>query len=277
MAEDHKSPANDPSATGYEQSYAQFDSPLMRTLRQEAYGEDIGQHSWVSGDELRADIRRLGISAASRVLDLGCGPGGPLVFLIGACACAGTGIDVSETAIIAARSRAAAAGLESKLTLLQADLNQSLPLSDGSFDVVISLDVILHAADRLAVFREVARVLKAGGRFLFTDAGVLAGPISSEEVAARSVHGSVQLCPAGANERGLRETELTLVATEDRTASLLRNASGRLKARACRRKELTALEGAEEFERQQQYLRTVVTLSQRGALVRQMYLAELRR
>ena len=43
----------------YEPLYAAFDSPLMQQLRREAYGEDIGQHSWVTADELRADIARL--------------------------------------------------------------------------------------------------------------------------------------------------------------------------------------------------------------------------
>ncbi len=268
-----KSP-NAPPATGYEPSYAHFDSPLMRTLRQEAHGEDIGQHSWVSSDELRSDIRRLDVSAASRLLDLGCGPGGPLVFLIQACGCLGTGIDLSAAAIEAARRRAASAGVETKLTLLQADLDGSLPVPDASFDVAIALDVILHAADRLAVFGEIARVLKPAGRFLFTDAGVLTGPISSDEVAARSAYGSIRLCPPGLNERALRESGFALLATEDRTASLLRNAAGRLSARAGRREELIALEGSGGFERQQQYLRTVVMLSQRGILARHMYLAQ---
>ena len=40
-------------ADKYESFYREFDSPLMRKLRREAYGEDIGQHSWVSADELR--------------------------------------------------------------------------------------------------------------------------------------------------------------------------------------------------------------------------------
>ena len=44
-------------ADGYESFYREFDSPLMRQIRREAYGEDIGQHSWVGADELRGDIR----------------------------------------------------------------------------------------------------------------------------------------------------------------------------------------------------------------------------
>jgi hypothetical protein len=50
------------SAKGYDPLYAAFDSRLMRQLRQEAYGEDIGQHSWVTADEFRSEIGRDSLS-----------------------------------------------------------------------------------------------------------------------------------------------------------------------------------------------------------------------
>lgn len=155
-----------------------------------------------------------------------------------------------------------------------ADLNEPLPLADGGFDVVVSLDAILHARDRRTVFCEVARLPVPGGAFLFTDAGVITGSISNEEVAARSVHGFTQLCPPGLNERLLADAGLELDCQENRTASLLSNAAGRLAARATHSAELEKLEGAEHFARQQQYLGTVVELSRRGALSRIMYLAQ---
>ncbi len=40
---------------GYEAFYRDFDSSLMQRLRREAYGEDIGQHSWVGADEVLRD------------------------------------------------------------------------------------------------------------------------------------------------------------------------------------------------------------------------------
>jgi len=42
--------------TGYDDVYRDFESPLTRQLRLEAYGTDIGQHSWVTVDELRSDL-----------------------------------------------------------------------------------------------------------------------------------------------------------------------------------------------------------------------------
>ena len=265
---------SDRTKKGYDQPYSDFDSPLMRKLRQEAYGEDIGQHSWVTVDDLRRDIGRLALSPSSRVLDLGCGPGGPLVFLLQVIGCTGTGVDVSDAALEAARQRAASLGIGGQLTVCQADMNDPLPLPDHTFDAAVSLDVVLHVRDRLRIFREVARVLAPGGKFLVTDAGVLAGSISNEEVTVRSVYGLTHFCPPGFNERMLAAAGFAVTHTEDRTASLLSNAAGRIAARDAHRIELERHEGSEYFARQRAYLESVVALSRRGALTRIMYLAE---
>ena len=265
----------DETNQGYEQPYADFDSPLKRQLREEAYGEDIGQHSWVTVAELRSDIERLGLLPSSVVLDLGCGPGGPLAFMLMAIGCSGTGLDVSSAAIDAAHCRAVSLGVDRQLTVGRADMNAPLPLPDKAFGAVVSLDVILHARDRLQVFREVARVLTLGGKFLFTDAGVLTGSISNDEAAARSVHGFTQFCPTGFNEQMLAEAGFSLIHSEDRTASVLGNATGRIAARDAHRGELEQLEGSEYFARERRYLETVVALSRRGALARFMYFSEL--
>ena len=260
---------------GYDQPYADFDSPLMRQLRQEAYGEDIGQHSWVTVAELRGDIERLSLLPANCLLDIGCGPGGPLVFLLKAIGCAGTGVDVSGAALDAAHRRAASLGVDKQLTVRQSDINVPLPLRDDSFDAAVALDVVLHARDRLQVFREVARVLAPGGKFLFTDAAVLTGSISNDEVAARSIHGLTQFCPPDFNEQMLVAAGFRLSYSEDRTASLLSNAAGRISARDAHRTELEQLEGSEYFASQRRYLETVVALSRRGVLSRIMYFAQI--
>ena len=259
---------------GYDDFYKDFDSPFMQRLRLEAYGTDIGQHSWVTAEELAEDIPRLALSRASRLLDLGCGPCGPLTFIAGQVGCQGTGTDVSAEALAAGHNRAVSLGLDRLITLHQTDLNALLTFASGSFDAVISLDVIVHLRDRLRVLREVARVLVSGGRFLFTDAGVLTGSISDEEVRLRAVYGYAQFVPPGFNERLLELAGFRLIEHHDRTSSLLKNATGRLAARLAHRAELEPIESSGYFERHQRYLETVIALSQRGALSRMMYLAE---
>ena len=262
------------AAKGYDSLYDDFDSPLMRQVRSEAYGEDIGQHSWVLAEELRRDMPRLALSVSSQFLDLGCGACGPLTFVLGSVRCPGTGTDMSTSALAAGRIRAASLGLESLMTVREADLNDPLPFAAGTFHSVMSLDVVLHLRDRSRLFREVARTLVPGGRFLFTDAGVITGSVSDQEVLRRSIHGHTQFVAPGFNEHLLEAVGFRLLETEDRTASVLKSATGRRKARLAHRGELEQLEGRRAFERQQRYLDTVVELSQRGAVSRMMYLAE---
>jgi SAM-dependent methyltransferase len=264
----------EPEDQGYDGLYEEFDSPLGQQLRREAYGEDISQHSWVTADELQEDISRLKLSRARHFLDLGCGPGGPLTFVVGHVGCQGSGIDLSEKAIAAGRARAASLGLEGLVKLREADLNQPIPFASGTFDAVMSLDVILHLRDRLSVFREVARVLIPAGKFLFTDAGVITGAISDEEIRLRAVHGHTQFVPPGFNETMLGLAAFRVIDRKDRTVSMLKAATGRLNARLAHREELEQLEGSSYFERQQRYLETVIDLSNRGAVSRMMYLAE---
>jgi len=261
-------------AGSYDELYQEFDSPLMRRIRGEAYEEDIGQYSWVTAEELRHEISRLSLSSASRFLDLGCGPCGPLTFVVGRVGCHGTGVDDSASAIAAGHARAASLGLDRLIALHQADLNELLPFAGGTFDAVMSLDVILHLRDREVAFREVARVLGPEGRFLFTDAGVITGPVSGAELQLRSAHGHTRFVPSGFNEEMLGLAGLGVIQREDRTASALKIASGRLAARLAHRAELEPLEGGPRFERQRGYLEAVIGLSRRGAPSRMMYLAE---
>lgn len=268
--------ADDPRADAYESFYREFDSPLMRRLRREAYGEDIGQHSWVVSEELRADVHRLGLAASSRLLDLGCGPCGPLTFVVASVGCRATGLELSPSALEIGRQRAAVLGVDTLVSTRQADLNQPLPFEPGSFDAAMSLDVVLHVRDRSTLFLDASRVLCAGARFLFTDAGVITGAVSNEEMRRRSPHGFTQFVVAGWNEGLLERAGFRLLEIEDRTASVSRNANGRLAAMTAHRAELEQASGAAAFESQREYLETVIELSRRKALSRIMYLAEAR-
>jgi len=266
--------ASDHESRSYDGCYADFDSPLQQQLRREAYGQDIGQHSWVTANELEQDIPRLRLSRTSRLLDLGCGAGGPLAFIVGLVGCQGSGTDLSSKAISAGRARAKSQSLGELFTVQEADLNEPIPFASGSFHAVMCLDVILHLHDRAGLFREAVRVLTPGGRFLFTDAGVITGAVSETEIRRRAIHGHTQFVPPGYNERVLELAGVRLIERVDRTASLVNNAKGRITARLAHRAAIEAAEGNDRFESQQQYLETVLRLGERGALSRIMYLGE---
>ena len=84
-----------------------------------------------------------------------------------------------------------------------------------------------------------------------------------------------QFVVAGWNEALLDSAKLTLVETEDRTTSVLKNATGRLTAMQAHRAELEQLSGASAVASQRAYLETLVDLCQRKAISRIMYLAEV--
>lgn len=263
-------------ADSYEDLYRKFDSPLMRQLRREAYGEDVGQHSWVGADELRRDIRALGLNISSQLLDLGCGPCGPLTFILAEVGCSGTGLDISASALECGRTRARSLSVEGLLCAQVADLNEALPFERHTFDAAMSIDAVLHLRDRAKLFAEVARVLRPGARFVFTDAGVLTGAVSSEEIHRRSIHGHTQFVAPGWNEALLEATGLRLLDTENRTASVLKSAQGRLAAMRAHREEFEQLRGAADYRLQEGYLDVVIELARRSAVSRMMYLVEAR-
>jgi arsenite methyltransferase len=113
------------------------------------------------------------------VVDLGSG-GGLDVFLaakkVGPTGKA-IGIDMTPQMLALARTNAANAGL-ANVEFHEAKIDQ-LPLADASADCVISNCVINLAPDKSAVFREIARVLKAGGRLAVSDIA-LKRPLPSE-------------------------------------------------------------------------------------------------
>ena len=83
----------------YGTAYGHFATQALEQVRRETYGEDFGQSSWVTGQEYRRFFRLLGLKATDHVLDVGCGSGGPALFLAREIDCQVTGVDVNEAGI----------------------------------------------------------------------------------------------------------------------------------------------------------------------------------
>ena len=98
-----------------------------------------------------------------RVLDVGCG-GGLLSEEFAALGCTVTGVDQSVPTLTAARSHAERSGLS--IRYLEG-CAESLPFDAEAFDVVCCCDVLEHVDDPDVVVREISRVIKPGGVFLF--------------------------------------------------------------------------------------------------------------
>lgn len=257
----------------YAAVYSSFDSPLIRKVRSEAFGEDIGQHSWITASELREYLCWLRLSSNDNVLDYGCGPAGPLTYIAQHSDARATGIDVNSTALQSARKRVAELALDTRVRLQQVDANRALPFSDATFSIALSIDVVMHLIDRNEAFQEVSRVLTPHGRFLFTDAGIINGPVSSEQIRIRSHYGMSQYVPDGFNDTVLSAAGFEITHKEVRNQGPVSICTGRLKARQKYKQELVCMLGADAYEHEQRYLSTMVELYERQTLLRYVYLA----
>ncbi|WP_135506569.1 bifunctional 2-polyprenyl-6-hydroxyphenol methylase/3-demethylubiquinol 3-O-methyltransferase UbiG [Roseovarius aestuariivivens] len=101
--------------------------------------------------------------AGKSVLDLGCA-GGFMAEAIAERGAEMTGIDPAAGAIDAARAHAREEGHEIRY---DTGVGEDLPYRDAAFDTVVCVDVLEHVSDLDQVLREVMRVLKPGGLFLF--------------------------------------------------------------------------------------------------------------
>src|SRR5579872_3391880 len=109
-----------------------------------------------------------GLDASTRVLDLGCGIGGPARYLAATFGCNVTGIDLSAAFIDAAIYLTARCGLSDRVSFQVGDALH-LPFEDAAFDAVFLQHVAMNIEDRDAAYAEVRRVLAPGAKFITYD------------------------------------------------------------------------------------------------------------
>lgn len=103
------------------------------------------------------------------VLDLGCGAGTDLLIAAQMTGARGRAIGVDMTPAMLEQARASAAAIGLTNVELHEALIEAVPIDDASIDVVISNGVIDLVPDKEAVFDEIDRVLKPGGRLQIAD------------------------------------------------------------------------------------------------------------
>ena len=260
--------------TYYDTTYGNFQTSLYEEIRREAYGEDIGQNGWLTADEQNKFINWLGLTAGKTLLDVACGAGGPALRIATRIGCTVTGVDIHEKAISTARFFASQRGLESRTDFRVVDADKQLPFPEASFDAITCIDAINHLQDRLRVLVDWVRLLKPGGRLLFTNPAVVTGPVTNAEIAVRSYSGFYLFVPCGYDERIIAECGLRLVACEDRTSNMAEIAQRRKNARESRSAELQRIEVDAVYENQQALLSVAAQLASEGRLSRFVYVAE---
>jgi ubiquinone/menaquinone biosynthesis C-methylase UbiE len=183
------------------------------------------------------------------------------------------GIDVNESGIRNAQELARSSGLSTRVEFTCLDGGTRLPFADDSFDAVFSNDAMCHIPHRLQTLQEWHRVLRPDGRMLFTDALVVTGILSNEEIATRSSIGPYFFLPAGENERLIERAGFHLLSTANLTQSAADISQRWFDARSRRKHDLLRFESESTYCGLQHFLACVCTLSEERRLSRFSYAA----
>jgi ubiquinone/menaquinone biosynthesis C-methylase UbiE len=125
---------------------------------------------------------KAGIDAASHVLDVCSGMGGPARYLACRLGCRVTGLDITESRHRSAIRLTELVGLTHLVDFRHGNA-LAMPFAPASFDVVISQEAWAHVPDKQRLIAECARVVKQGGRIAFTD--IMRGERLTPAAAAR--------------------------------------------------------------------------------------------
>jgi SAM-dependent methyltransferase len=160
-------------SAGYDAVYAAMPgSPTLRRLwREHACGadfpDDLYHISFVTLADLARMERELRVRPGHRLVDVGCGMGGPALWMAKHTGAELIGVDFSSVGVSLANERAGTLGLSSHARFVVGSFAET-GLDDASADAMMSEDALQYAPDKRAAFAEAARVLRPGGRVIFT-------------------------------------------------------------------------------------------------------------
>jgi len=197
----------DPDAPGT--GAAPAPEPLARAIAGRYGALAAGEGSLSCGPAL--DLARP--APGETVVDLGCGRGRDVLRAAAAVGPAGLAVGVDASEEMVARARGAVPPGTGNVRLVRADLADT-GLPAGLADAVVSNCAINHAPDKEAVFREVARLLRPGGRVVVSDVvseGVLPEEVRNDPAAWAACYGGAipeAEYRAAVERAGLREVEV---------------------------------------------------------------------
>jgi ubiquinone/menaquinone biosynthesis C-methylase UbiE len=146
-------------------------SAVLDRIRRESYGEDyipeLKVLSMIMRSELRWCAEALHLEQGEAFIELGCGLGGPGLWIATETGATVTGIDISAVALQYARARSVSFVGAGRANYLVADAAR-LPIRSGTYRAALGIDVLQCLSDKPSVLAEVGRVLRPGGRLAFT-------------------------------------------------------------------------------------------------------------
>jgi len=160
-----------PTAADFDQAFSTAISPGIRRVWELAMPDlppQIEPFSFVSPGLLHHVARALDLSPGQALVDLGCGRGGPGLWLAREADVSLIGVDFSPVAVDQATHRAALFGRHGRARFVVGDLTRT-GLPAASADAAVSIDAFHFAADPAAAAAEARRVLRPARRLVLTN------------------------------------------------------------------------------------------------------------
>jgi SAM-dependent methyltransferase len=153
----------------FEETYEGPPSGVERRIWQQALGDEypagLDPYSFITRSELARFAAELRVGAGETLVDLGCGRGGPGLWIAGTTGAQLIGVDIAENALAAASARATAMGV---VATFRIGSFEASGLESETAAAVMSVDALLFAPDKAAACRELRRIMRTGGRLVLT-------------------------------------------------------------------------------------------------------------
>ncbi|HTE73998.1 MAG TPA: class I SAM-dependent methyltransferase [Actinomycetes bacterium] len=158
-------------AAGFDDEFGTPPSVVMarvwQTVLGEEYPAELAPYSWITRTELADIVREVKVAAGALLVDVGSGRGGPGLWVAAQTGADHLAVDITEVGLEEVRQTAGRLGLGDRSRAAVGSFEQ-MPLEDASADAVMSIDALLFTPDKAAAVRELARVLRPGGRLVLT-------------------------------------------------------------------------------------------------------------
>jgi cyclopropane fatty-acyl-phospholipid synthase-like methyltransferase len=155
----------------FEQTFTGPASAVRARIWQQVYGPEYPRWAdpfgYLSMTELRRFAREVRVGSGQTLVDVGCGRGGPGLWVAAVTGARLVGVDTDPAALAAARRRADQAGLASRARFHHASFEDT-GLPSSSAHAVMSIDALLFAPSKPAAAAELARIIVPGGRLVLT-------------------------------------------------------------------------------------------------------------
>ncbi|MFX0069498.1 MAG: class I SAM-dependent methyltransferase [Candidatus Hermodarchaeota archaeon] len=145
----------------------EFFHNILRNVYGDDYPEETDHNSFVTLTDLKNIVKYLEIGPDEVFIDLGCGNGGPGLWIARETGANYLGVDFSEVAVQVAAKRAEKYGFKDN-TSYEVGNMCAMKFPDNSFDGAISIDTLGFVTDLPSAMSEIKRILRKNKRFVFT-------------------------------------------------------------------------------------------------------------